>query len=149
VGLEDASDGGLGLLLDADLGGALRAVHGEDHRVLAVEAGEGAHFLEGVRHGAEVRQAYLRARGQRDGRGREALGVALVAQEPDGLLAAAEVGAARALVRVGGADLRGDRRGRDAVGVEARGVELDQDLALGAAVAVDPGPRPDGPGARS
>ena len=123
---------------DRNLGRALGAEHREGHDLLIIQAREAAQFLVGVDDAAQIGQHDMAARGQGDGGGREAVHGGGVADGADRLFARAEIGAATAKIGVGLTQLcRNGLRG-DAEAVELDRVQLDPDLAVGAAVTVHP-----------
>ena len=124
---------------DIDIAGALGAEDAErDHLLVAVQLGEGAGFLEGVGHLAQVAQPDLAATRQHDPGFGQAFHRAGAGQRADRLFLAAELAPAAADIDIGGAELLVDFSRRDAERHQPVGVELDLDFAADAADPVDP-----------
>ncbi len=122
---------------DRDLTRPLGAENREgDHRV-AVVARERLRFLVGVRDGSQFGQADIASVRQADRGVLQGLHRPGVAECADRLLASGNLTAAGAKVCIGAAQLGVDVGGGDAEGVQPVRINLDADLAVGAAVAVD------------
>ena len=89
-------------------------------------------------HRAEIRQADLAAAGQQDLGLGQLLDAACAGERADRLLLAADLAAAAAEIDVGRAHLAVDLGGGDAERQQPVGIEQDADLAVDAAVALDP-----------
>ncbi|MHC2689003.1 NTP pyrophosphatase (non-canonical NTP hydrolase) [Bradyrhizobium liaoningense] len=122
---------------DLHVAGALGTLDAERNHRLAIEAGEGAAVGDGVGDGAEIVEPDLAAAEQRD-HGAGEIAQRLGARErSDRLVVLADLGAAAGDVDIGAAQALADIDGSQAHGLQAIGIERDQDLALDTADALD------------
>uniref|UniRef100_A0A0N4ZJK6 PE-PGRS family protein n=1 Tax=Parastrongyloides trichosuri TaxID=131310 RepID=A0A0N4ZJK6_PARTI len=137
VGFVDLGDLGADLFGDLDLAGLPRAQEVEGDGFLTIVAGQTAGLAPLVHHGAEIAQTDALAIAQRDQGFAQLIDRGGGAQGADGALSPRHGDAAAGQVVVDVGQGLADLGGGDAVGGQALRVQLDADLAVDAAGAID------------
>src|SRR5580698_5594696 len=124
---------------DHHVAGALGALDAERHHRLAVEAGEGPAVGDGVGDGTEIVEPDFAAGKQRDHGAGQFVQCLGAGQRPDRLVVLADLGAAAGEVDIGAAQALADIDRGEARGLQAIGIERNENLALDTADTLDLG----------